>query len=310
MGPTKRAPPLQDIEQLRMGRVSSTHVLFGGSIVYICALEKLENVHMAVPRILPRLLDALEKHGALTTPLVFCSAASKKNVAQLRYGLEIGRFEALDAEPNSLLHQPEVVASLLKRWFASMSEPLFPDHLFPVFLESSTSKESILKGIAMLPALNFATLDALMVFLARVATEKSKTQTGPEELAREFYPVLMRCPSPNVMMAEPAQHRRCYQFITFVIKTWISYARKKTKGQSLDGNSRVESNSEAKTKICKDVGDAADLAVVIQPGPVDLTASARPQGQLDEALVAAVQDDGFLPTDGLCTDEGLGKEVS
>ena len=133
---------------------------------------------MAVPRILPRLLGVLEANGALTTPRVFTSPANKKEVAKLRYAFESARFEIMAAEKNSLLRNPVLVATVLKRWFKCMSEPLFPDHLYPVFLESVQDQEAILNAISRLPAINFAVLDVLMTFLARVVLNRDKTKTS------------------------------------------------------------------------------------------------------------------------------------
>ena len=61
---------------------------------------------------------------------------------------------------------------------------------------------------------------------------------GTDDLAKEFYPVLMRCPSNNVLMAEALQHRHCCQFIMLIIKSWIRYATKRKRKNHGTGASK------------------------------------------------------------------------
>jgi hypothetical protein len=220
VGPTKKPPKLSDIEQLRMGRVSSTHVLFGSSLSYLLALEALEGVGSPLPRQLQHLMYVFEsskQRGYDLSDVLLAADTSveenrtephtlmvdrdqltprkealrrvvtKKAVSKIRFFWESGDFEepfgkrALKAGAN-----PYVYAALLRRWLASQSEPVMCDHMYSTFLAASASHEQTMQAVSQLPEQNFSSLDTIMklctlvILSARTEKKRKSVQLAAE----------------------------------------------------------------------------------------------------------------------------------
>lgn len=99
--------------------------------------------------------------------------------------------------PSNFGHDVNSVASLLKQFFRELPDPLFTRAQYDQFIDAARNEElgarrdALHQGINDLPDPNYATLRALVLHLARVMANESRTRMGSANLAVCFAPTLM-----------------------------------------------------------------------------------------------------------------------
>ncbi|CAH2055946.1 unnamed protein product, partial [Iphiclides podalirius] len=155
-----------------------------------------------VPGLVSACLAHLRRHGLRTLGL-FRVSASKKRVRQLREEWERAQDAALDSAVC-----PHDVATLLKEFLRDLPDPLLCRDLYPAFLQTQKIRNRRLQWEAMrlivqlLPAAHRDTLNALLTFLAQLASHaEDDAEPGNKmdaaNLATIFAPNILHRNKPN-----------------------------------------------------------------------------------------------------------------
>ncbi|XP_068622936.1 uncharacterized protein [Battus philenor] len=155
-----------------------------------------------VPGLVSACLTHLRRHGLRTLGL-FRVSASKKRVRQLREEWERAQEAALDSAVC-----PHDVATLLKEFLRDLPDPLLCRDLYPAFLQTQKIRnrrlqwEAIRLIVQLLPAAHRDTLNALLTFLAQLASHsEDDSEPGNKmdaaNLATIFAPNILHRNKPN-----------------------------------------------------------------------------------------------------------------
>ncbi|XP_053616683.1 uncharacterized protein RhoGAP102A isoform X2 [Plodia interpunctella] len=162
-----------------------------------------------VPAVVNACLSHLRRYGLHTIGL-FRVSASKKRVRQLRE-----EWERCQTSPLDQTTCPHDVATLLKEFLRDLPDPLLCRDLYQAFLHTQkirsrrTQFEAIRLIVQLLPAAHRDTLNALLSFLAQLATHSADSEDDREpagnkmtsaNLATIFAPNILHRNKPN----EPA----------------------------------------------------------------------------------------------------------
>jgi hypothetical protein len=100
------------------------------------------------------------------------------------------------------IKNPHLIASLIKRFFSNLKEPIILFKTYEAILNDQgvkDKKEHVKKHIQALPKLNFITLAFLIDFLKKdVVPHEKKSKMSANNLAICFSPSLMRSEKPSM----------------------------------------------------------------------------------------------------------------
>ncbi|KAK5114632.1 hypothetical protein LTR62_002205 [Meristemomyces frigidus] len=158
--------------------------------------ELFDRDQSAIPLVVIQCILAVDHFGIETTG-IYRQSGTSSHVQRL-----IGQFDhnpsSVDfRNPANFYHDVNIPASLLKHFFKSLPDPLFPSQTYPSFLSAATIEDSTARRDALhalineLPDPNYATMRALILHLFRVSQSEGKNRMGTGNLAVCFAPSLM-----------------------------------------------------------------------------------------------------------------------
>ncbi|KAI9337364.1 hypothetical protein DFJ73DRAFT_849162 [Zopfochytrium polystomum] len=210
-GPRGKTPVLAEIERAQEAPFQA--VLFGETLEEIMRVQHEAEIeeavqsgqpadsvrHLAVPKILLFLADAVLKLNGCQTEGIFRVPGDIDMVNDLRVRVEKGNFDLAG------ISDPNVPSSLLKLWLRELADPLIPSDKYDLCIAVGHQEGSAKAGQAAVdilksvPEINRKVALYVIKFLKVVAdpANHSYTRMTTANIAMVFAPNFLRCPSDN-----------------------------------------------------------------------------------------------------------------
>jgi hypothetical protein len=163
----------------------------------IYKLENYELGELGIPMVLQLLVGYFkEKPQSLLQEGIF-----RKSVSIDEENETLGELSGRNFGYLQQITNPHLIASLIKKFFTNLKEPIVPFALFDRLLHDqgvSNKREFVRQHIATLPTLNLLSLMFIIDFLRRdVIPVERETKMGAHNLAICFSPAFMRSEKPS-----------------------------------------------------------------------------------------------------------------
>ncbi|KAJ8326272.1 Protein fam13b [Batrachochytrium dendrobatidis] len=157
-----------------------------------------------VPIILQQCIQCLDTEEGLSTQGLFRTAASSKDVKEVRKNLEHNLNIWAATKPEMDLNL--IVSSIMKQWMRELTDRIIPREFFYDFSVAGDSIEQLKKVVSKLPTIHQSTLVYLCRFLVRLSSKSDVNKMTISNIAIVFGPTIFYCPSDSQASQSPVVH--------------------------------------------------------------------------------------------------------
>lgn len=196
-GTDTKAPTVQEIQGAWEAAFNPS--VFGQSLDAIMEAQAENYPGMAVPIILPFLVDALFLFDATRTPGIFRLSGDVEKQVELRVRIDRGHYSL-----NGLCGRNDVlaIASVLKLFLRELEEPLIPTAMYHECIRAAARDNTAhcVRVVAQFPAVHRRVVLYLVAVLQRFCRPEVVKATGVDAraLSTIFSPNFFRCPSTDL----------------------------------------------------------------------------------------------------------------
>ena len=223
---------LYDIEQLRLGRISSNFITFGGSTIeYLLHLEHLEQkadikkVPYIITLILNNIKHIIKSDYNLLKEIILIDFKKLKHNKQtiylqclnkLKNDYQLAKYQSFSSGLLGFVGYP-MYGLLLQQFLSSLSQPLFCHILyFKLMKIDILTEDNVLNLISELPTSHFNLFHLLMKIFASIVLYDENTLP---QICHIYYHIIFRCPL-KMDINDQQQIQKTKQFLSMSIQIY------------------------------------------------------------------------------------------